>query len=182
MSDKDDIWLYLTYQNNLDNKHDMCWCATSFQDYIKKASVYTTKCQFIVIGKVLNYRDKHPELRPWRSGYLCFYSLNFAFEAKNIELLVALQQLLQIPHTVTLTPRVINYNGTKKEASEEMDRYFKQYINHVTIKGIHFVIIHKYDMVNIRSYLRKHNMEWVDHHYETWERIRPNGLVSDDDD
>lgn len=124
MSEKDDIWSYLAYQNtiNSDPTADKNWYETcdpyerptSFQGYLQAASIFTPKCQYIIIGKVLDYRDKHPELRPWRSGYICFYSLNFSFEAKNIGLLAALQQLLQVPPSTKLTPQISKYPGTKK--------------------------------------------------------------------
>jgi hypothetical protein len=180
---EDKIWSYLTYQSTLETEYfPEGWCAqaTSFQSYLRLADVFSTKCQFINIGKVTDFRDKHPELKPWRSGYLCFYSLNFAFEAKNIELIVALKQLLLIPHS-RLIPHVAKYNGTKKKASDDMDRYFNQYNNHVLIKGIHFVIIHQHDIPYVRQFFRKTTMDWVDHQYETWERIRPSNLISDDD-
>lgn len=133
MSEKDDIWSYLTKQSVIDTEPQVLdteggsWpgCLTgarSFQSYLHQVEVFSTKCQFIKIGKVMDYRDKHPELKPWRSGYLCFYSLNFAFEAKNIELLVALQQLLQVPPSTRLVPHVVKYVGTRKEAADDMDR------------------------------------------------------------
>lgn len=190
MSEKDDIWSYLTKQSEIDVEPrcldtegwpDGLTGVHSFQSYLHQVEIFSTKCQFIKIGKVMDYKDKHPELKPWRSGYLCFYSLNFAFEAKNIELLVALQQLLQVPPSTRLLPHVAKYAGTRKEASDDMDRYFKQYNHHVTIKGVHFVILHKYDMPYVRQFFRKANMNWVDHHYERWETIRPQDLVSDDD-
>lgn len=185
MSEKDDIWLYLTNQSSIDSicqidLDDMK--PTSFQSYLHMVEIYSTKCQFITLGKVMTYRDLHPELRPWRNGYLCFYSLNFAFEAKNIELLVALRQLLQVPSATRLVPHVAKYMGTRKEAADDMDRYFRQYNNHVTIKGVHFVILHKYEMPYVRQFFRKANMNWVDHHYETWEHIRPTDLVSSEEE
>ncbi len=192
MSEKDDIWSYLTHQSTNDTypqiteTEGMCTGPdnrppTSFQSYLHLMEVFSTKCQFIMIGKVKDYRDKHPELKPWRSGYICFYSLNFAFEAKNIELIVALRQLLQVPPSTRLTPHIAKYTGTRKEASDDMDRYFKQYNHHVTIKGIHFVILYQHDMPYVRQFFRKADMNWVDHHYERWETIRPQDLVSDDD-
>lgn len=185
MSEKDDIWSYLTKQSAIDTYPQILetddWSdgltdVYSFQSYLHLMEVFSTKCQFIKIGKVMDYRDKHPELKRWRSGYLCFYSLNFSFEAKNIELVVALQQLLQVPPSTRLTPDVAKYAGTRKEASDDMNRYFKQYNHHVRIKGVHFVILHQYDMPYVRQFFRKANMNWVDHHYERWETIRPQNL------
>lgn len=191
MSEKDDIWSYLTTQRTIDTEphtetEGICTGPdnqppTSFQSYLHLMGVFSTKCQFIMIGKVKDYRDKHPELKPWRSGYICFYSLNFAFEAKNIELVVALCQLLQVPPSTRLTPLIAKYVGTRKEAAEDMDRYFGQYNHHVTIKGVQFVILHQHDIPYVRQFFRKTNMNWVDHHYERWERIRPQDLVSDDE-
>jgi hypothetical protein len=188
MSEKDDIWSYLTHQSTIDiephvtETEGLCPNGpTSFQSYLHLMEVFSTKCQFITIGKVKDYRDKYPELKSWRSGYICFYSLNFAFEAKNIELIVALRQLLQVPPSTQLMPHIAKYAGTRKEASDDMDRYFRQYNHHVTIKGVHFVILHKRDMPYVRQFFRQANMNWVDHHYERWERIRPQDLVSDDD-
>lgn len=184
----ENIWSYLTHQSTIDTEPQvtktevMCTGPTSFQSYLHLMEVFSTKCQFIMIGKVKDYRDKHPELKPWRSGYICFYSLNFAFEAKNIELIIALRQLLQVPPSTRLTPHIAKYAGTRKEASDDMDRYFKQYNHHVTIKGIHFVILHQHDMPYVRQFFRKANMNWVDHHYERWETIRPQDLGASDDE
>lgn len=60
-----------------------------------------------------------------------------------------------------------------------MDRYFKQYNDHVIIKGVHFVILHQYDLRFVRSFFRKLN---TDRQYEVWERISPDGLISDEED
>jgi hypothetical protein len=189
MSEKDTIWSYLTYQNTNDidpdnwyDDQDPDTRPTSFQKYLQTSAMFSTKCQFIVIGKVLDYRGEHPELRPWRSGYICFYSLNFMFEAKNIEILVSLQQLLQVPPTTKLIPQITKYPGTKKDAFEDMDRYFKQYNHHVTIKGVHFVILNRHDFDYVRQFFAKINTYWIDHQYEKWERVRPKNLISDDDD
>jgi hypothetical protein len=192
MSDKDDIWSYLTHQSTIDTDLHVTetegWCTgldgrlpTSFESYLRLMKVFSTKCQFIIIGKVKDYRDKHPELKPWRNGYICFYSLNFAFEAKNIELIVALRQLLQVPPVTLLTPHIAKYAGSRKEASDDMDRYFKQYNDHVTIKGVHFVILYQHDIPYVRQFFRTTNINWIDHHYEKWEMTRPQDLVSDDE-
>jgi len=188
MSDKDDIWSYLANQSEIAEYHVIGsegWGRyehpTSFRSYLHLADIFSTKCQFIKIGKVVDYRDKHLELKRLRSGCICFYSLNFAFETKNIELLVALQQCLQVPPGTKLVPQITKYVGSKKDAVEDMDMYFKQYNNHVTINGVHFVILHQHDLPYVRQFYRNINMNWVDHHYETWEKIRPSNLVSDDE-
>jgi len=185
----ENIWSYLTYQSTLDVETKIAspegWYTninnrpTSFQSYLFLADIFSTKYQFIKIGKVIDYRAKHPELKPWRSGYLCFHSLNFPFEAKNIELIVALKQLLQVPPADMLVPHVTNYNGTTKEASDDMDRYFKQYDGHVTIKGVDFVILNRRDMPYVNQFLIKTNTNWVDNQRETWKHIQPS-LISDD--
>ena len=186
MSEKDDIWSYLTHQNTIDTELQVTeteWGKhpTSFHSYLRMTEVFSTKCQFIIIGRVKDYRDKHPELKPWRNGFLCFYSLNFAFEAKNIELIVELLQLLQVPPSIQLTPYIVKYIGSRKEASDDMDRYFKQYSHHVRIKGVHFVILNRHDIPYVKQFLRSTDMAWVDYHYERWETIRPPELVSDDE-
>ncbi len=184
MSKKDDIWSYLIRQSEIDEDSDDGICdplhrPTSFSSFLQNSSVFSSKCQFIVVGKVTYFRKIHPELRPWRSGYLCFFSLNFEFEAKNLELIVSLRESLHIPINIVLIPHVVKYPGTKKDAADDMNRYFKQYINHVVIKGVSLVILSQHDLVFVRSFLSKINMAWVDKQHERWERIRPSGLISE---
>lgn len=182
---ENNIWSYLTYQSKFETINEVTgpngWYDTyypidrpiSFHSYLNLAELFSTRCQFIILGKVNDYRNQYSELKHWRSGYLCFYSLNFAFEAKNLEVIVALRQLLPIPSDHKLSPIVSKFVGSKKDASDEMDRYFNQYNNHVMLKGVKFIILCQYDIPYVRQFLRKMNANWIDHHYEIWESIQP---------
>jgi hypothetical protein len=190
MSEKDDIWSYLTKKEINEEEDIKDWYSicelhnrpTSFTSYLHIASMFSSQINFILIGKVIDYRKKHPELRKWRSGFLCFYGLNFRNEVKNVDLLLTLHRILDIPISKTMRRQTIKYSCKKKDALEDMDRYFNQYNNHVTIKGISMIILHNYDFAYVQSFFRKLNMDWTDSQYEKWEHIRPDNLESEDED
>lgn len=164
------IWSYLEMQNTLEDIYVDDEPPTSFKKFLKKSSIFTPKCQFIVLGKVTEYRENHIELKPFRNGYLCFYSLNSPFEAKNIEVFVGLQQLFQLPLNKKFLPLIAKYPGSKKNAYEDMFKYFNQYIK-VNINGIEFVILKKYEFDYVRQFFRKLNMNWIMHIYQEWDKI-----------
>ena len=136
----------------------------TFLSFYQKSLFLARKCQIIDIGLIKNL--KHEKLKKFKCGRLYCYSIKPPLQHHMYVLRENLRDLFG--ENTCHQSIYSNFYGSYKELSVELNRYFIQYLDHVQINNLNFIVIKKQYISLVHSYLKNMNDNWESFIVKDW--------------
>jgi hypothetical protein len=136
----------------------------TFLSFYQKSLFLARKCHIVDIGLINNL--KHENLKKFTCGRLYFFSIKPPLQHHMHVLREKLRTMFG--ENTCHQSLYSNFYGSYKELSIELNRYFMQYLDHIQIDNLNFVVIKKHYIPLVHSYLKNMNDSWESSIVKDW--------------